>query len=808
MSIKFACGRLSTSSHPHHGTPQRLLLIVVMIIISNIGQAWAGECLTSNKELYDGIVAFYAAAKKGEMDSGEYGRWGLRCWRKNQGLNARLRTVLTDMLFDSRIHPAHVAAALCDYRVVFGVPKLLLGEVEKKQGPSRFAIILAILENKGAAFSATAGKVEESLPGEMDFIDGPANLQKSPQGPIVTSLPDNMKVRILRKQGNWVEIVSGGSRGWTLHTNLMGSHVSEVDADGFYVLSRASFMGYFETVDFLLAHGAKAALVDGFGRNALHWAVRGGFAGLATPELDMVKRLSAVPDINVNLVDKHGETPLLTAIGRGRLDMATVLIGMETIDLNVPDHNGMTPLMHAIRCHRSDIAEALLNARNLHVDAVDAQGRTALYHAVAQGDHTTARFLLDRKARTNTITKDDKTLLHALLESQSRRPVDVAFFKLLTAQKDIDINKADMNGNTVMFLAINQCRLDIVKLFLERPDLDVNKPLRDGKRYLNQAMRLGHRQHSHGIALMLLDREDIDVNVPMDRGDTVVHMSWYDPQMGTRGLDLARKILSRSPELNRENDYDETPLVYNIRWNRPEMVRLLVGAKGMDLDRLVSQTSRTPLQLAIELNRAEIIEILKKAGARNYPLVGNEERTPEGIPQALLQNDEIKKSILIHRGYFVWQTDQTLVHLRQKRMDEAMAVQEAILDGIIDQYKDVIKKFPADQRKCIIDTFTVIRDHYRRYPRAGINGLTEQQKTAIANLDARCDELIGKSHDAMPDKRLVNNPHLAAILLFEDYKAKNSIKVLGMLQGGKVADAEKYLQDLRDLSDPKGYYKK
>ena len=94
-------------------------------------------------------------------------------------------------------------------------------------------------------------------------------------------------------------------------------------------------MGYNETVRFLLSRGARVDLIDGFGRNALHWAIRGGFAGLPQSELEMVKLFAAVPGVNVNNVDKEGMTPLLDSIALNRTDMMNVLLGIEKIDVNM-----------------------------------------------------------------------------------------------------------------------------------------------------------------------------------------------------------------------------------------------------------------------------------------------------------------------------------------------------------------------------------------------------------------------------------------------------------------------------------------
>ncbi len=383
-------------------------------------------------------------------------------------------------------------------------------------------------------------------------------------------------------------------------------------------------MGYNETVRFLLSRGARVDLIDGFGRNALHWAIRGGFAGLPQSELEMVKLFAAVPGVNVNNVDKEGMTPLLDSIALNRTDMMNVLLGIEKIDVNMSGKEGSTPLMLAIRYNRNNMIGHLLGSQGLNIDAVDEQGRSALYHTVAMRNRATVKTLLDRKAKTNTVTKDGKTLLHAAFGPATwylaPESTNIEDAKLLFEYRDIDINKADDKGNTILYLAIRQDRPDLVKLLLSRPDLDVNKPTPGGGRYFHQVIGLPNLRYAYEMAIMLLDRQDVDVNTPYDHnGNTAVHMSWYFGNSAT-DVEIAKKILARNPNLEVENVYGDTPLIYNIDHSRIEMVKLLVTTKGIDLNHPEKTMRRTPLALAKYRKDAEIADLLQKAGAKEYSI--------------------------------------------------------------------------------------------------------------------------------------------------------------------------------------------
>jgi ankyrin repeat protein len=465
------------------------------------------------------------------------------------------------------------------------------------------------------------------------------------------------------------------------------------------------------------------------------------------------------------------------------------------ISANLPIKDKSTPLMRALKNGQIDDATTLLNTQGLNLDAVDERGRTALYHAVVHGDQKIVMALLERKARTDTVTKDGKTLLHAAFEPKpgrlSSEQANIELVKLLAARKDIDINKEDGEGMTPMVLAIDHDQPEIVKLFLARSDLDVNKRPATGD-YLNRAIRHSKLRYGYEIAMMLLDRKEIDVNVPYYKGETVVHLSWYSPGAGPRGLEMVNKVFARHPDLNRENEYGETPLVYNINQKRPEAVRLLVGTKGVDINRLITSENRTPLGL-------------EKAGAREFNFVGNENKTPEGIPQTLLQNETASQAIIFYRGYLLETTGRTLQHIQEKKTDDAIQLQEFILDEIIAEMGDSIPKYSAEQRKRAVSTFTLIRDHYSRYPRSRSTwfaALPEDKKTMYAKLDVMRDEVIGGKYDNTPDGELKNHPPMVPILILRDYMAKNTIKALGQMKSGKTAEAEAFLKDVMKRSDP------
>jgi ankyrin repeat protein len=67
------------------------------------------------------------------------------------------------------------------------------------------------------------------------------------------------------------------------------------------------------------------------------------------------------PDVNVNLQDREGNTPLLVAAERGWEPGVTALIAKKA-NVNLANSSGATPLIRAVQIHDIDIVRALLDA--------------------------------------------------------------------------------------------------------------------------------------------------------------------------------------------------------------------------------------------------------------------------------------------------------------------------------------------------------------------------------------------------------------------------------------------------------------
>jgi ankyrin repeat protein len=90
------------------------------------------------------------------------------------------------------------------------------------------------------------------------------------------------------------------------------------------------------------------------GESALHIVVRRSDATYLTVLINQ-------PDVNPNIQDRQGDTPLLIAAERAWYAGVTALIAKK-VNVNLANNSGETPLIRAVQIHDIEITRALLDA--------------------------------------------------------------------------------------------------------------------------------------------------------------------------------------------------------------------------------------------------------------------------------------------------------------------------------------------------------------------------------------------------------------------------------------------------------------
>ena len=126
-------------------------------------------------------------------------------------------------------------------------------------------------------------------------------------------------------------------------------------------------------------------------------------------------------NIDVNLKDTVGRTPLHIAAEKGNIDVAMFLIE-NGANVNVADANGNTPLVFIINKTGNPKVTQRLLAKGASVNAQNRTGETALMYAAWHGYSAIVQLLLENRADVTLKNKQGNTAL-TLAESKGHQEI-------------------------------------------------------------------------------------------------------------------------------------------------------------------------------------------------------------------------------------------------------------------------------------------------------------------------------------------------------------------------------------------------
>ena len=186
-----------------------------------------------------------------------------------------------------------------------------------------------------------------------------------------------------------------------------------------------------------------------------------------------VKVLLKERNIDINVQDSNGDTPLHEACVRGEDEIVELLLkfkphGAEDkvkIQL-VKNHLGLTPFHLACREGHRYIAERLLTFAeqpSLLVKEEDKEGATALHVACQKDQHEIVEFLLEKKAEISARKNDGMTPVHVAAKYGC---LDV--MGVFLNEPDFKINIEDRYHQTPLHFATEYGKKDMMDLLLDK----------------------------------------------------------------------------------------------------------------------------------------------------------------------------------------------------------------------------------------------------------------------------------------------------------------------------------------------------
>lgn len=397
------------------------------------------------------------------------------------------------------------------------------------------------------------------------------------------------------------------------------AEINAADHDGATPLFWATQNGHVEIVKFLVQQGAKVNVTTSTGDTPLHIAAQKG-------HLSIVEFLSGVEGIHIDARNIDGDTPLLLASQMGHREIVQLLI-QHKANVNIADFDDYTPLSVATQENHIAITELLLQNGSL-VNAVRKEnGVSSLYLAAQEGYLELVKLLVQHGADINVSSKFGTTPLLIAIEnghipitqflmqqkaslaaSHNGTPLffaalrgHVEIVRILLALPEVDINKGNSLGCTPLRVAAQNGHLAVVKLLVEN-HADVHDGGSDGATPLLMAAQVGH----HKIVQYLAEH-GANINVKIKNGSFPLYMAAFNGHK-----DVVQLLLSLGADVN-ERYSSETPLRAAAEKGHLAIVRLMVENHA-DIHTGDSDGA-TPLFMAAQNGHQDIVQYLLSIGA-------------------------------------------------------------------------------------------------------------------------------------------------------------------------------------------------
>jgi uncharacterized protein len=226
--------------------------------------------------------------------------------------------------------------------------------------------------------------------------------------------------------------------------------------------------------------------------------------------------LSQNKNIDVNIKDDEGDTPLIWACLFGSYNIAQILIehGAD-VNANGDAYHRWSPLSCASFQGQLSIVQLLLSL-GANVNATDDYGDTALMSAAKEGHTEIVTVLLAAGANVNTKDKNDRTALHWAAVRGDYPDTTLA---LISAGAEVDLKQESSSGDTALISAASMGHFSTVSTLINA-GADVNSRNNADETALMKAVEIGH----FNIISILVDA-GANVSIEAQNGKTALSIA-------------------------------------------------------------------------------------------------------------------------------------------------------------------------------------------------------------------------------------------------------------------------------------------
>jgi len=284
----------------------------------------------------------------------------------------------------------------------------------------------------------------------------------------------------------------------------------------------------------------------------------------------------AVKNANYDLRRADGLAPLHLAAGEGYEGLISFLIEKRA-NVNIKNSSGATPLHEAVRSGKLNVIQLIIQ-NGAEINAQDAKGNSVLHIAAPPQNHQDIiQLLLNNRADPNLRDDHGDSPLHVLI-SLNRKPEVV---QTLLFFGNVDISARNVNGQTPLYLAVQESRIALIPLLLSR-EADIFAVDNSGVTPFDYAMKVrgpvldalitpqtAHQKDGAGNTILHLAvknkgdayvvgkilEQNADINVRNREGDTALHIA---ARMNLQ--ETGEYILSNGANIFYANSAGESPL--------------------------------------------------------------------------------------------------------------------------------------------------------------------------------------------------------------------------------------------------------
>ena len=213
------------------------------------------------------------------------------------------------------------------------------------------------------------------------------------------------------------------------------------------------------------------------------------------PSEDSIRSWMIVFD-QINLQDGQKGAFLLFASQYGLLSVIEAMIDSgANLNLNMKDSNGRTPLVWAaLRGYEAVVR--LLIERDAEIDSRDSEGRTPLSWAAWFGRKAVVRLFIERDAEIDSRDNTGRTPLSCAVENGEE------FVVQLLIERDAEIDSRDNEGRTPLSWAAGSGRETVVRLLIERENIDIESKDNEGLTKLDHAREARRDDYKNVVSML------------------------------------------------------------------------------------------------------------------------------------------------------------------------------------------------------------------------------------------------------------------------------------------------------------------